>query len=253
MKVAASHALAELTKEDVPDSVLRAYGLDSLKFGPEYIVPKPLDPRVILWESPAVAQAAMETGVARKQIDLDEYREQLAFRQGLGEQVRYFIMNKAKASVPKKRIVFAEGEETKIIRAAAQVADEGIGIPILVGRPDIIQSKIETLGLDCCLAIVNPGKFERISEYAAAYYGIRQRKGVTMKDAIKLVRDPNIFGPLMVKMGDADAFVSGLTYDYPEVIRPALQIHHTRPGANRAAGVYIIIVNNRTYCSQTPR
>jgi len=247
MKVAASHALAELTKEDVPDSVLRAYGLDSLKFGPEYIVPKPLDPRVILWESPAVAQAAMETGVARKQIDLDEYREQLAFRQGLGEQVRYFIMNKAKASVPKKRIVFAEGEETKIIRAAAQVADEGIGIPILVGRPDIIQSKIETLGLDCCLAIVNPGKFERISEYAAAYYGIRQRKGVTMKDAIKLVRDPNIFGPLMVKMGDADAFVSGLTYDYPEVIRPALQIHHTRPGANRAAGVYIIIVNNRTY------
>jgi len=247
MKVAASHALAELTKEDVPDSVLRAYGLDSLKFGPEYIVPKPLDPRVILWESPAVAQAAMETGVARKQIDLDEYREQLAFRQGLGEQVRYFIMNKAKASVPKKRIVFAEGEETKIIRAAAQVADEGIGIPILVGRPDIIQSKIETLGLDCCLAIVNPGKFERISEYAAAYYGIRQRKGVTMKDAIKLVRDPNIFGPLMVKMGDAEAFVSGLTYDYPEVIRPALQIHHTRPGANRAAGVYIIIVNNRTY------
>ena len=247
MKVAASHALAELTKEDVPDSVLRAYGLDSLKFGPEYIVPKPLDPRVILWESPAVAQAAMGTGVARKQIDLDEYREQLAFRQGLGEQVRYFIMNKAKASVPKKRIVFAEGEETKIIRAAAQVADEGIGIPILVGRPDIIQLKIETLGLDCCLAIVNPGKFERISEYAAAYYGIRQRKGVTMKDAIKLVRDPNIFGPLMVKMGDADAFVSGLTYDYPEVIRPALQIHHTRPGANRAAGVYIIIVNNRTY------
>ncbi|MBP1693069.1 MAG: malic enzyme [Chloroflexi bacterium] len=247
MKVAASRALAELTKEDVPDSVLRAYGLDSLKFGPEYIVPKPLDPRVILWESPAVAQAAMETGVARKQIDLDEYREQLAFRQGLGEQVRYYIMNKAKASHPKKRIVFAEGEETKIIRAAAQVADEGIGTPILVGRPDIIRSKLETLGLDCCPAVVNPSKFERISEYAAAYYGIRQRKGVTMRDALKMVRDPNIFGPLMVKMGDADAFVSGLTYDYPEVIRPALQIHHTRPGANRAAGVYIIIVNDRTY------
>jgi malate dehydrogenase (oxaloacetate-decarboxylating)(NADP+) len=247
MKVAASRALAELTKEDVPDSVLRAYGLDSLKFGPEYIVPKPLDPRVILWESPAVAQAAMETGVARKQIDLDEYRQQLAFRQGLGEQVRYYIMNKAKASHPKKRIVFAEGEETKIIRAAAQVADEGIGTPILVGRPDIIRSKLETLGLDCCPAVVNPSKFERISEYAAAYYGIRQRKGVTMRDALKMVRDPNIFGPLMVKMGDADAFVSGLTYDYPEVIRPALQIHHTRPGANRAAGVYIIIVNDRTY------
>src|SRR5512139_3960532 len=143
MKVAASRALAALTKEDVPDSVLRAYGLDNLKFGPEYIVPKPLDPRVILWESPAVAQAAMEAGVARKHIDLDEYREQLAFRQGMGEQVRHYILHKSKASQPKKRIVFAEGEEPKIIRAAAQVADEGIGIPILVGRPEVIQEKIE--------------------------------------------------------------------------------------------------------------
>lgn len=247
MKVAASRALAELTKEDVPDSVLRAYGLDSLKFGPEYIVPKPFDPRVILWESPAVAQAAMETGVARKTIDLDEYREQLAFRQGLGEQVRYFIMNKAKASTPKKRIVFAEGEEPKIIRAASQVADEGIGVPILVGRPDVILSKMKTLGLDGLPLIVNPQQFDRISEYAACFYSIRQRKGITMRDALKQVREPNVFGPLMVKMGDADAFVSGLTYDYPEVIRPALQIHHTHPGANRAAGVYIMIVNDRTY------
>ncbi len=247
MKIAASRALAQLTKEDVPDSVLRAYGLDSLKFGPEYIVPKPLDPRVILWESPAVAQAAMESGVARKQIDLDAYREQLAFRQGLGEQVRYYIMNKARSSAPKKRIVFAEGEETKIIRAAAQVADERIGIPVLLGRPEIIQAKIETLGLDCCPAVVDPEQFTRIDEYAQAYFEIRQRKGITLKDAVKLVRDPNIFAPLMVKMGDADACVSGLTYDYPEVIRPALQIHHTHPDAHRAAGVYIIIVNDRTY------
>ena len=247
MKIAASRALAQLTKEDVPDSVLRAYGLDSLKFGPEYIVPKPLDPRVILWESPAVAQAAMESGVARKQIDLDAYREQLAFRQGLGEQVRYYIMNKARSSAPKKRIVFAEGEETKIIRAAAQVADERIGIPVLLGRPEIIQAKIETLGLDCCPAVVDPEQFTQIDEYAQAYFEIRQRKGITLKDAVKLVRDPNIFAPLMVKMGDADACVSGLTYDYPEVIRPALQIHHTHPDARRAAGVYIIIVNDRTY------
>ena len=146
MKVAASMALAALTKEDVPDSVLNAYGLESLKFGPEYIIPKPLDPRVLLWESPAVAKAAMETGAARRTIDLDEYREQLAFRQGMGEQVRHFIMNKARTSAPKKRIVFAEGEETKIIRAAAQVADEGIGIPILIGRPDEISEKIQALG-----------------------------------------------------------------------------------------------------------
>ena len=247
MKVAASRALAALTKEDVPDSVLRAYGLDSLKFGPEYIVPKPLDPRVILWESPAVAQAAMETGVARKHIDLEEYREQLAFRQGLGEQVRHYIMHKAKVSSPKKRIVFAEGEETKIIRAAAQVADEGIGIPVLVGRPDVINAKIGVLGLDCCPEIVDPASFARVDEYADAYYELRQRKGVTLTDARNRVQEPNIFGPMMVKMGDADAFVSGLTYDYPEVIRPALQIHHTQPGAKKAAGVYIIIVNDRTY------
>jgi malate dehydrogenase (oxaloacetate-decarboxylating)(NADP+) len=247
MKVAASHALANLTKEDVPDSVLRAYGLDSLKFGEDYIIPKPFDPRVLLWEAPAVAKAAMETGAARKTIDLREYREQLAFRQGIGEQVRYFIMNKAKSCPEKKRIVFAEGEETKIIRAAAQIADEGIGIPLLVGRANVIQDKIVNLGLDCCPEVVDPENFDRIGEYAQAYYELRQRKGVAFHDARKMVCEPNVFGPMMVKMGDADAFVSGLTYDYPEVIRPALQIHHTHPGASRAAGVYIMIVDNRTY------
>jgi len=247
MKVAATKALANLTKEDVPDSVLRAYGLDSLKFGPDYIVPKPLDPRVILWESPAVARAAMESGVARREIDLDKYTEQLAFRQGLGEQVRYYIMNKARASEPKKRIVFAEGEEAKIIRAAAQVADEGIGTVILIGRPEVIEEKINTLGLHCCPDIVDPKNFDRLDEYASAYYDLRQRKGVAVKDAGEMVCEPNILGPMMVKMGDADAFVSGLTHDYPEVIRPALQIHHTHPDAKIAAGVYIMIVNNRTY------
>jgi malate dehydrogenase (oxaloacetate-decarboxylating)(NADP+) len=247
MKVAAAHALADLAKQDVPDSVLRAYGLASLKFGEDYIIPKPFDPRVLLWEAPAVAKAAMETGVARRKIDLDEYRQQLAFRQGVGEQVRYYIMNKAKASQPKMRIVFAEGEETKVIRAAAQIADEGIGIPILVGRPDVISAKIELLGLHCCPETVDPQGFDRLQEYARAYYTLRQRKGVNLKDAHNLVMEPNIFGPMMVKMGDADAFISGLTYDYPEVIRPALQIHHTHPAARRAAGVYIIVIGGRTY------
>lgn len=247
MKVAAAHSLADLTKEDVPDSVLRAYGLESLKFGDEYIIPKPLDPRVLLWEAPAVAEAAMQTGVARTDIDLDEYRQQLAFRQGMGQQVRYHIMNKAKAAKTKQRIVFAEGEENKIIRAAAQVKDEGIGTPILVGRPQVIQEKIDSLGLDCEVEIIDPWKFDRIDQYAQAFFDLRQRKGVPLKEAKKLVHDPNIFGPMMVKMGDADAFVSGLTYDYPEVIRPALQIHHTRQGAQRAAGVYIMIVDSRTY------
>jgi malate dehydrogenase (oxaloacetate-decarboxylating)(NADP+) len=247
MKVAASYALANLTKEDVPDSVLRAYGLDSLKFGDGYIIPKPLDPRVLLWEAPAVAKTAMETGIARLHVDLDEYREQLAIRQGMGEQVRYHILQRAQACPDCKRIVFAEGEEPKIIRAAAQVADEDIGEPILIGRADVIEERINSLGLDCCPVIINPAEFDRINEYAQAYYELRQRKGIASVDAIKRVCEPNIFGPMMVKMGDADAFVSGLTYDYPEVIRPALQIHHTHPGAKRAAGVYIMVLENRTY------
>ncbi len=247
MKVAATQALASLTKEDVPDSVLRAYGLESLKFGPDYIIPKPLDPRVMLWESPAVAKAAMESGVARARIDLDEYREQLAFRQGLGEQVRYFIMNKARTASPKKRIAFAEGEEDKVIRASAQIIDEGIGIPILVGRPEVIQARIHDLGLNCCPQIVNPLDFERLGEYAQVYADLRQRKGVTIWQARKRVLEPNIFGSVMVKMGDADALVSGLTFDYPDVIRPALRIHHTHPDARIAAGVYIMVVGTRTY------
>jgi len=247
MKIAAVHALADLAKQDVPDSVLRAYGLETLKFGAEYILPTPLDPRVLLWEAPAVAQAAMDTQVARRTLDIDEYRQQLAFRQGISEQVRHYILNQAKTCQTKKRVVFAEGEESKIIRAAAQVADEGIGQPVLIGRQEIIEEKIISLGLHCCLNIIDPTTFPHLDKYIQAYYKLRQRKGITLQDAAKRVLDPNIFGPMMVKMGDADAFVSGLTHDYPEVIRPALQIHHTQPGIQRAAGVYIIITENRTY------
>ncbi|MGC8856687.1 MAG: NADP-dependent malic enzyme [Anaerolineae bacterium] len=247
MKFAASQALAALAKEDVPDSVLRAYGLESLKFGREYIIPKPLDPRVLLWEAPAVAEMAMKTGVARKMIDIEEYREQLAYRQGRGEQVRYYFQNKARSSGGKKRVVFAEGEESKILRAAYQISEEKIGMPILIGRPEVIQKKVEELGLPCCPEIVDPFHFSKVEEYAKAYFDLRKRKGVTMADALKKIREPNILGPMMVKMGDADAFVSGLTYDYPEVIRPALQIHHTAPGVTRAAGVYIMIVEDRVY------
>jgi malate dehydrogenase (oxaloacetate-decarboxylating)(NADP+) len=247
MKFAASQALAALTKEDVPDSVLRAYGVDSMKFGSEYIIPTPLDPRVLLWEAPAVAKAAIDTGVARKKIDMDEYREKLAYRLGKGEQIRYFIMNKAKATKGEKRVVFGEGEESKIIRAAFQVQEEGIATPILIGRTKIIEEKIGLLGIDFKPKIVDPSRFDGLDKYAAAYYELRQRKGLNMHDAVKRISDPNVFGPMLVKMGEADAFISGLTYEYPDVIRPALQIHHTAPGAARAAGVYIIIIGDRTY------
>ncbi|MBI4670888.1 MAG: NADP-dependent malic enzyme [Chloroflexi bacterium] len=247
MKLAASRALAALAKQDVPDSVLHAYGVDSIKFGEEYIIPKPFDPRVLLWEAPAVARAAMETGVARKRIDLDEYREQLAYRQGRGERVYNYIMQRAQNASPKKRIVFSEGEETKIIRAAAQIETEQIGAPILIGRQDVICDKMNLLGIECNAQVVEPQSFARADEYAQAYFNLRQRKGLTRANAAKAVHDPAVLGPLMVKLGDADCFVAGLSHAYPEVLRPALQIHHTRAGVNKAAGVYIMIVDDRVY------
>ena len=252
MKVAAAKSLAALAKEDVPDSVLRAYGLESLKFGRDYLIPKPFDPRVLLWEAPAVAEAAMKTGVSRLDVDIEEYREQLALRQGKGQQVRYYLMNKAKASKEKMRIVFPEGEETKVIRAALQVQDEGIGTPILLGDPDVIKAQIDELGLTYAPEIVNPRKFDGLEKYVDAYYALRQRKGQNRRNAEKEMRSRNVFGSMMVKLGDADAMVSGLTFDYPEVIRPALQIHHTAPEARLAAGVYIMIVDQRVYLFTDP-
>jgi malate dehydrogenase (oxaloacetate-decarboxylating)(NADP+) len=247
MKFAASKALAALAKEDVPDSVIRAYGGEPIKFGREYIIPKPLDPRVLLWEAPAVAEMAMKTGFARKPIDINEYREQLAFRQGKGEQIRYFFQNQARTSGGKKRVVFAEGEEQKIIRAAQQVKEEGIATPVLIGRVEVVEEQLKALGSEYKPEVVDPNKFFKLDAYAKSFYEQRQRKGMTLRDAKKALQEPNVLGSMMVKMGDADAFVSGLTYDYPEVIRPALQIHHTAKGTARAAGVYIMIVEDKVY------
>ncbi|MFN3928784.1 MAG: NADP-dependent malic enzyme [Thermoflexus sp.] len=245
MKLAAARALAALAREDVPDSVLKAYGLESLRFGPDYIIPKPLDPRVMLWEAPAVAQAAMETGVARIHIDIEEYRERLTARLGKGTQVMRFIINKAKAAP--KRIAFGEGEEPKILRAAALIQEEGIGRPILIGRPEVIRQRIEELGLRCRPEIVYPPEFPRLEEYAQRLFEKRQRKGVTLSLARTLLLEPNYFGPMMVEMGDADAFISGLTYDYPAVIRPALQVVGVREGVRKVAGLYIMIVKEKVY------
>lgn len=245
MKIAAARSLAALAKEDVPDSVLQAYNVDRLKFGPDYIIPKPFDPRVLLWEAPAVAEAAMTSGAARIQIDLEVYREELAQRQSKGARVQQYIMNKARKSP--KRIVFGEGEEPKIIRAAVQVLDEGVGHPILLGRPDVVCKRLEQLGLECDLEIIDPANADIRDELAQALHERRERKGITPQQARRMTRHPNVFGPLMVAQGYADAFVSGLTYEYPEVIRPALQIFHTREGSTRAAGIYLIIVDDRVY------
>jgi len=247
MKVAAARALAALAREDVPDSVLRAYGMDSLRFGEDYIVPKPLDPRLIEYVPVAVAEAAMASGVARQELDLDEYREQLSVRLGQGEQVRHHLMHCAQRSGGNTRIVFAEGEHPKILRAAVRLVHEKIGLPILLGRPEVIDRELARLGLECCAEVVDPETFERREEYARAYHELRARKGVSLQDARRLMRRANVLAPMMVKLGDADAAISGLVHHYPDVIRPALQIHHTRPGSRLVAGVYIMIINDRPY------
>lgn len=243
MKLAAAHALAELTKEDVPDSVLKAYGLESLRFGPDYIIPKPLDPRVLLWEAPAVAKAAMDTGVARYHIDLEEYRERLEAKLGKSREVMRIIINKAKSDP--KRVVYSEGEESKIIRAAYIVKEEGIGDPILIGKKDKVYAKVEELGLNFNPTVINPVDYRGFEDYVKEFYRIRQRKGITLTEARNLMTIPNYFGPMMVYMGDADAYVSGLTYHYPDVLRPALQIIKPRKGVNKVAGLYMMVLKDR--------
>ncbi len=244
MKIAAARALAALAKEDVPDSVLKAYGLTSLRFGPEYIIPKPLDPRVLLWEAPAVAQAAMETGVARRHIDLEAYVDELAARIGMGERVMRALQRRARRAP--KRVVFAEGEEDKIIRAAYTLETQGIATPILLGRPPVVQERCLALGLTYTPSVVDPVASEWRETYAEGLYQRRQRKGVTRSSAADLMTQPNYFGPAMVLHGDADAFVSGLKYNYPEVLRPALRTVGAAPG-RRVSGVYVMLVRDKIY------
>ena len=248
MKMAAAQALADLVHEDVPDSVLSAYGLSSLKFGRDYLIPKPLDARVLLWVAPAVAEAAMKSGVARRHLDLEAYRETLIQRQGVGRQVRANIMNTARHG-PRQRIVFPEGEQTKIIRAAARVQEERIGSPILLGREEQIRSIIDELGLKFSPRIINPltlPEGER-RDYANSYYELRKRKGISPALAYSQSSSRRYFGLMMLHKGEADAFLGGLSYEYPQIVRPALQIFHTRPGVKRASGVYLMVVKGRLY------
>ncbi|MCB9452319.1 MAG: NADP-dependent malic enzyme [Anaerolineaceae bacterium] len=247
MKMAASRALAALAHEDVPDSVLNAYGKTSIKFGREYLIPKPLDPRVLLWVAPAIAEAAMKSGAAKRQIDLDAYRENLLRRQGLGQQLRANIINKAKMG-PKQRIVFPEGDEPKIIRAAARVQEEGIGIPILLGDPEEVRAKIKELALEFNPEIIDPYSNKTdFNRYADTLLQDRQRKGLNRALVTGLLTTRTHYGLMMVKLGDADTYVNGLTHEYPHVIRPALQYFHTRPGTKHASGVYIMVVKGRVY------
>jgi malate dehydrogenase (oxaloacetate-decarboxylating)(NADP+) len=246
MKVAATRALAALAKEDVPDGVLRAYGLGHLHFGPDYIIPKPFDPRVLLFEASAVAQAAMETGVAQVKVDIEEYREQLSRRLGRTQEVMSSVRQRAKTAP--KRIVFSEGEHEKIIRAAYQLTNLKIAQPVLLGRPTVIEDKLRELELGKLSAeIIEPAHSPRLEAYAEELYQLRQRRGVTRSEARELLANNNYFGAMMVHMGDADGFVAGVSQHYPDTIRPALQIIAMRPDVHKVSGLYVIVTKRDVF------
>jgi malate dehydrogenase (oxaloacetate-decarboxylating)(NADP+) len=240
MKRAATGALAALAKEDVPDSVLRAYGVDRLEFGREYIIPKPFDPRVLIWEASAVAQAAMESGVAQQPVDLRQYREELERRLGKAYEVTRVMINKA-CKRP-KRVVFTEGEESKILRACQILLDEKIAYPILLGREETIRARASELRLHLSgVQIVDPATSPHRDMYADEFFSLRQRKGVTKTEAQQLILNNTTFASMMVRLGDADALIGGLTTHYPDTIRPALQVIDVRPELRLVAGVYVLI------------
>ncbi|MFM6976666.1 MAG: NADP-dependent malic enzyme [Sphingobacteriaceae bacterium] len=242
MKIAAVKAIAELAKKPVPEAVNLAYNTKNLKFGKDYIIPKPLDFRLITAVSPAVAKAAMDSGVARYPIsDWDAYKEELKLRLGMDDALMRAITNKAKTDP--KRIVFAEADNYKILKAAQIVKDDGVAIPILLGDKLRIQELIDENELDLeGVAIIDPKEEqEESNQYAEYLFQKRQRKGLTLHEAKKLMRDRNYFGASMIEFGKADALISGLTKNYVQTIRPALQVIGTEPGVNRVAGMYMML------------
>jgi malate dehydrogenase (oxaloacetate-decarboxylating)(NADP+) len=244
MKVAAAHAIKDLAREEVPAAVLRAYGLSALSFGPDYVIPKPLDPRVPLWVAPAVAEAAMRTGVARATVAPSEYREALARRFVRGREAMRFTMGRARSSP--RRVVFSEGEEPRILRAAEAVSREGIGHPVLLGREEIVRQLMAEMHVGD-LEVVDPRTAPQLEAYAEILHRARQRKGLTRREAAALVTKANYFGPMMVHTGDAEALVAGLTYHYPDVIRPALQVVGRAPGVSRVATLHLMLLGGRPY------
>ncbi len=245
MKVAAARALAQLTLEPVPDGVIQAYGGKPIKFGPEYFIPKPFDPRVLWWVAPAVAQAAVDSGVARTSLNLEEYRERLMSK---SSNAAYSIMRnvvRAARSEP-KRIVFPHAANLKVLRAVQQIVDEGIAKPVLLGREAEIRQLVKEHDLHSLgnVEVIDPRTSSESVRYAERLYALRQRKGVSRGMAKNLAEKSNHFANLMVESGDADGVVTGLTLNYPESIRPALQILGLMPGVRVAAGMYMMVLKN---------
>ncbi|WP_330632238.1 NADP-dependent malic enzyme [Halocatena halophila] len=247
MKVAAANALADLARKDVPDAVVKAYGDDPLQFGPEYIIPKPLDSRVLFDVSAAVATAAIESGVARDSVSLEAYREALEARLGKSREMMRVVLNKAKST--DQRVVLAEGTNEKVIRAAHQLIEQDIAQPVLIGGREEIHATADSLGLEMNPEIVDPSA-DSLEAYADRLYERRKRKGITRREAGELIHDGNYLGSVMVELGDADALLTGLTHHYPSALLPPLQVIGTAEDAEYAAGVYLLTFKNRVvFCA----
>jgi malate dehydrogenase (oxaloacetate-decarboxylating)(NADP+) len=244
MKMAAAKALAALAKENVPDAVSHAYGGERFHYGPEYIIPKPFDARVLLWVASAVAKAAMDTGVARVQVDLDRYRERLQKLLSRSHQVMGTVFAKAKQHA--KRIVLNDGEHPRVLQAARILREEGICEPILLGAHANIEAGIKDLELTDELKgirIVDPLESPDRARYTDEYWKRRQRRGINRDTANMRIRRRGYFGSMMVALGDADGMVSGMSQSYPDAVRPLLEVIRTRPGRH-AGGVYLVVTRN---------
>lgn len=243
MKLAAVHSLAELAKKPVPDIVNIAYNEEHIVFGKHYIIPKPVDPRLLTAVAPAVAKAAIDTGVARKLItDWEQYELELTARQGRFDRLSRVIINKAK-SAP-KRVVFADAENLQVLKAAHQVKEEGIAYPIFLGEEKVVHKLIRENNLDLLDVPViftqDESVKSKVEEYAAKLYDLRKRKGLSLFEANRLMYNRNYFGSMMVENEEADVLISGLSRNYPDTLRPALQVIGREDGVNRVAGMYIL-------------
>jgi len=247
MKMAATHAIAQLAKEPVPDDVAAAYGGEQLQFGREYLIPKPFDARVLIWEASAVAEAAVNEGVARvsaDEFDVERYKEELESRLGLTRSIMRRVINIARKD--RKKIVFSEGEDPTVIKAASQCIAEGICEPILLGQLERIEAVKEEMGLNFeCETIDVRYDPRRRTTYADELHNLRGRKGLTRGDAVRLLKSATYFAPMMVKMGDADGYLGGVSHHYPDIVKPCLHTIGPDPDSHRIVGMYMMTVNGQ--------
>ncbi len=246
MEMAATRALAALAKEEVPDSVMRAYGLERLRFGPDYLIPKPFDPRVLLWVAPAVAWAAVGSGVAGRVIDVDEYRAQLDARLGRAREVMRGLSTRVQQQET-QRIVLPEGEDPRILKAARVLADDGIAAPILLGDPDVMRRQADDAGVTLeDIALANPRASAHVETFAQELWERRRRKGITLREARGRVLDPMYHALLMLRAGHADAVVAGVEMYYSDAIRPALEVIGAGEGRRHVSGIYMLVFAQQT-------